>query len=170
MLRAYKAIRPALGFTVDEPPKTSNYTAELFATIRDDGRIGDTTMMVLGGRSILNAEFHLDLLFDNPAFKGWKVHLQKYPMDLDLRRGLLSGLWHNVADLVETRDAMVEDASGTEVPAAQFLRLVGDDEEGPEHASFRWAVVLTDSAKLGLQLQGMPASASTLMGKPSLKR
>ncbi len=36
--------------------------------------------------------------------------------------------------------------------------------------SIRWAVVLNDRGRLAAQLQGMPATAATLNGKPSLKR
>jgi hypothetical protein len=41
-------------------------------------------------------------------------------------------------------------------------------EDGPMEAAIRWAVVLDDSAKLMVQLQGLPSTANN--GKPSLKR
>ncbi len=43
-------------------------------------------------------------------------------------------------------------------------------EDGPMEAAVRWAVVLDDSAKLMVQLQGLPSTAAALNGKPSLKR
>ena len=71
-----------MGFTVDKPPKTSSYTVELFATVLGDRRIGDSTRMVLGGRDVLDAVFDMDLLYDDPTFKGWRICLQKFPRDL----------------------------------------------------------------------------------------
>jgi hypothetical protein len=53
MLRLFKCIRPAAGFQVDEAPASNPHTAELFATVRENGRIIDDTGMVLGGSKIL---------------------------------------------------------------------------------------------------------------------
>jgi hypothetical protein len=44
------------------------------------------------------------------------------------------------------------------------------DMEVAEDAAVRWAVVLDDGGWLAVQLQGLPASAAMLNGKPSLKR
>jgi hypothetical protein len=47
---------------------------------------------------------------------------------------------------------------------------MADFEDGPMEAAIRWAVVLGDSGRLLVQLQGLPATAAVLNGKPSLKR
>jgi hypothetical protein len=60
MLRLYKVIRPASGYHTDQPPTSSKNTAELFAKVRDNGRILDNTRCVLGGMYILEAEIPLD--------------------------------------------------------------------------------------------------------------
>jgi hypothetical protein len=36
-----KALRPSPGFNVDQPPNDDNYMAEIFAMVRDNGRILD---------------------------------------------------------------------------------------------------------------------------------
>jgi hypothetical protein len=95
------------------------------------------------------------------------VQIQRWPRDLDLRKGLLSGLWKDVSALVASRDACVTDKEGTGVSANEFLRLL---EQTKAQASARWAVVLGDNEKLNLQLQGLPAAAAVLNGKPSFKR
>jgi hypothetical protein len=41
MLRLFKAIRPKEGYNVDEPPTHSKHTTELFAKVRNNGRILD---------------------------------------------------------------------------------------------------------------------------------
>jgi hypothetical protein len=41
----YKTIRPASGFNVDDAPATFAHTAELFAQVRDIGRILDDTAL-----------------------------------------------------------------------------------------------------------------------------
>ncbi len=58
---------------------------------------------------------------------------------------------------VSSRDATIEDTSGIGITAMGFLPTLseGEGREG-EAASVRWAVALA------VQLQGLPASGSTL--------
>jgi hypothetical protein len=166
MLRLYKCIRPAAGFQVDEAPTNHPHTAELFATVRDNGRITDDTRMVLGGSEIFDASFKLGKIFKFPGFKDWSLHVQRWGRDLDLRKGL----WQDITALVATREADVIDENGAGIGQAEFLRLIGDPSEGAEQAAIRWAVALNDRGRLVVQIQGLPASAASLNGKPSLRR
>jgi hypothetical protein len=117
MLRPYKCIRPAAGFQVDEAPTNHPHTAELFATVRDNvrdnGRIIDDTRMLLGKSEIFDAYFKLGKIFKFPGFKDWSLHVQRWGRDLDLRKGLLSGLRQDVTALIATREADVIDENGT---------------------------------------------------------
>ena len=137
LLRAYKALRPAPGFLVDEPPTTHSYTAELFASVRDDGRIVDVSRMVVGGNAILEASFKLGVIYDDPIMADWSIVLQCWPRDLQIRRGMLSSLWTNIYDWVASRDAQVLDEDGAEVSAASFLKRARDAEDGPEAGAAR---------------------------------
>ena len=169
-LRLFKSVRPMPGFTVDEPPNNARLTSELFATVRADGRIIDHTRHVVGGSGSLEASFPLGKIFTDPELAEWTVNVQRFPRDLDIRRGLLSGNWVNIVDVAAARNAAIYDGAGAEIPAAEFLRRVKNSEEGPQVGAMRWAITLSDSARLELQLQGLPATAAMLMGKPSLKR
>jgi len=168
-LRLYKSVRPLPGFTVDEAPTNASLTAELFATVRDNGRIIDQTRHVIGGSGSLEAVFPLGRIFPDPELEDWEVRVQRFPRDLDIRRGLLSGNWANIVDVVASRNASIFDGEGSEIPAAEFIRRARDSEAGPQVGAMRWAVTLSDSARLALQLQGLPATAAMLNGKPSLK-
>jgi hypothetical protein len=166
----YKAIRPASGFNVDDAPTSSAHTAKLFAQVRDNGRILDDTRIVLGGNEVFDATFKLGLLVEDDSISDWSIRIQQWPRDLRLRKGLLSSLWMDLPAVVSARDAEVADAEGAGVSAAQFLRSFAKAEEESAAASLRWAVVLNDRGRLAAQLQGMPATAASLNGKPSLKR
>jgi hypothetical protein len=170
MLRLYKCIRPAAGFQVDEAPTNRPHTAELFATVRDNGRIIDDTRMVLGGSEILDAKFKLGRIFSFPAIKDWTIHMQRWGRDLDLRKGLLSGLWQDIRALVSSREADVLDGDGAGIGQAEFLRLISEPSDRGEQAAIRWAVALNYHGRLVVQIQGLPASAASLNGKPSLRR
>jgi len=160
----------ASGFTVDEAPTSSAHTAELFAQVRDNGRLLDNTRIVLGGSEVFDATFKLGLLVEDDDISNWSIRIQQWPRDLRLRKGLLSSLWTDLSAVVSARDAEVTDAEGAGVTAATFLRSFAAAEEESAAASLRWAVVLNDRGRLAAQLQGMPATAATLNGKPSLKR
>ncbi len=101
----YKAIRPSSGFTVDEAPTSSAHTAELFAQVRDNGRLLDDTRIVLGGNEVFDATFKLGLLVDNDDISNWSIRIQQWPRDLRLRKGLLSSLWTDLSAVVSARDA-----------------------------------------------------------------
>ncbi len=58
---------------------------------------------------------------------------------------------------------------GLGLTANDFLKACSNMEEA-EDAEVKWAVVLNDGGRLAIQLQGLPASAAMLNGKPSLKR
>jgi len=56
------------------------------------------------------------------------------------------------------------------IPANEFLQSLQEAEGGAEETAVRWAVVINDCEKMALQLQGLPAAANVLNGKPSLRR
>jgi hypothetical protein len=97
MLRLFKAIRPKQGFNVDEPPTSSKHTAALFAMVRNNGRILDEFKCVLGGFEVIEADFSLGLLFEDPVVAEFTAKIQRWPRDIVLRKGLLllSGPWQD---------------------------------------------------------------------------
>jgi hypothetical protein len=103
MLTYFMAIRPESGYSVDEAFTAKPHTAELFATVRDNGRILDDFQCVVGGQEVFEASFELGKVMEDPS--RWTVHLQKWPRDVNLRAGMLTGVWSDVAGLVSSRDA-----------------------------------------------------------------
>jgi hypothetical protein len=144
----YKDIRPSSGFTVDEASTTSAHTAELFAQVRDNGRLLDDTRIVLGGNEVFDATFKLGLLVEDDDISNWSIRIQQWPRDPRLRKGLLSSLWTDLPAMVLARDAEVMDADGAGVTAATFLRSFAAAEEESAAASLWWAVVLNDRGRL----------------------
>ena len=77
--------------------------------MRNNGRILDEVRCVLGGNDTVEAEFSLGELYEDDVVKEWSVKMQNWPRDMNLRRGLLSGMWVDMRDLVTTRDACILD-------------------------------------------------------------
>ncbi len=130
----------------------------------------DTDKLMKLRNDTVEVEFSLSELYEDDNIKEMSVRMQKWPRDMDLRRGLLSGVWVDLQDLVSTRDACIMDKDGAGINANEFLKALDSVEDGPEDAALRWAVVLGDCGFLVVQLQGLPGVAATLNGKPSLKR
>jgi hypothetical protein len=117
MLTYFKALCSRPGYLVDEASTASPLTAELFATVRDNGHILDDFRCVMGGHAIFEAQFELGKLVEDPSLSRWSVHLQEWPRDVNLRAGMLTGLWSDVAGLVSSRDSAVFDAQGAQIPS-----------------------------------------------------
>ncbi len=170
MLRLYKAIRPAAGYSVDEASNSHPRTAELFATVRNNGRVLDDVKIVIGGTGMFEANFKIKKLITDDVIGSWSVNIQRWARDIVIRDGLLSSLWTDLSTIVSARDATINDNNGAGIPAAEFLRLLDEAEDGDAQAALRWAVTLNERGRLAAQLQGLPASAAALNGKPSYKR
>ena len=117
----------------------------------------------------------INQIFDGSSYsqkgvENWTLHLRRWPRDNEIRRGLLSSWWTDVLAMVQSKDEAVFDGQGARVPARDFLSRIDDEDDGLLQAAVRWAEVLGDEARLAFQLQGLPASAATLNGKPSLRR
>ncbi len=59
-----------------------------------------------------------------------------WPHDILLRTNMAISVWQNMPAMVAFRDASVLDREGTGIPAAGFLRMLPDIEDGPDTASF----------------------------------
>jgi hypothetical protein len=129
MWKFCKTPRAAPGFFVDQPPNDATYTAELFAQVRDNRRILDDFKIVLGGTDCLEA--NLGKIFNDPVIASHTISIQRWPRDLDLRKGLLSSLWKDIAMLVSARDASVLDELGAGIPASEFLKMTSRRRKVP---------------------------------------
>jgi len=168
MLRLFKAIKPMATFHTDATSPSYGRAAEMFATVRDNGRVVDHVRYVFGGEEIIEVSFPLDALCEEADFAGYTIKMERHPNDIELRRGLLTGNWIDVVGLLTSRSATVYDDTGAGIAVAEFLRRVKDVEA--TIGAVRWGLILDDSARLAMQLQGLPASAAILNGKPALKR
>ena len=168
LLRLCKAVKPMATFHTDSPSPGAGFAAEVYATVRDNGRIVDHVRYALGGDDRMEATFNLELLCEDEEYQDWTVMMQRKPEDIALRKGLLSSNWTDLTASVSSRDTNVFSATGAGIPAGEFLRMA--KESDCSFGSTRWAIVLDDSARLAIQLQGLPASAAVLNGRPALKK
>ncbi len=102
MLRYFKAIRPASGYNTDDAPNNSSITVELFAQVRNNGRILDGTRHVLGGQDF-EAVFKLSKLSSDEEMRKWTVHMCRHTRNIILRPGMLSSQWTDLVEIVAAK-------------------------------------------------------------------
>jgi hypothetical protein len=93
-------------------PTQSKHTAELFARVCNNGRMIDEFKCMLGGSEVIEADFSLGLLFEDPVVSEFSAKIQRWPRDIDLRKGLLSGRWEDFKWMVSCCDACILDKEG----------------------------------------------------------
>jgi hypothetical protein len=158
---------PAEEFNTAAPRAASSLNMELLIQARPNGRMLDHFRIGLGGTSILDASFSLASIFPFPAARDWTAKYQVWPRDVDLRRNMATTGWKDLPTLVASRDVLVFSSSSEEAIAADLVaEAVRSSKAG---ASIRFAVIVGEDLTINLQLQGLPASATTLMGKPAFR-
>jgi hypothetical protein len=137
--------------------------------VRPSGRILDASRVVLGGDSTVQVDINLFDAIPAPRLAGCRLRYQVWPRDITIRRNQSTSGWLDLEALLAGRDAEVFNREGAGIPANEFLGILAD-MEAPNAAAFWWAVTIGDDSSPRLQLQALPASASTLYGKPTLRK
>jgi hypothetical protein len=158
---------PAEEFNSAAPRAASALHMELLIQVRPNGRMLDHFRIGLGGTSIINASFPLASVFSFPAAKDWTAKYQIWPRDIDLRRNMATTGWKDLPTLVASRDILIISSETEELVTADVVtEAIQSSKAG---AAVRFAVIVGEDSTVSLQLQGLPASASILMGKPAFR-
>ena len=84
---------------------------------------------------------------------------------------MVTSAWFDVLDLLKSNTFMVSDEEGEQEDCSKVVELL---EKIPNRlhnsSSLRWAVCASDSNRLELQLQLLPAPTPILTSKPAFKR
>ena len=162
-------IQPANQFLHAPTTIVGSLNVDLKAQLRSSGRIIDASRVVLGGAEIIQVDFHLYSVIPNAIFAGWRIRYQLWPRDILIRRNMASSEWADIEAMAAGRDVEILDRDGAFVPQGEFLATLARIDP-PNAGSTRWAVTTSDASTIQLQLQGLPASAPTLLSKPMLRK
>jgi hypothetical protein len=157
-------------YDTEVPAVTGEFTVELFAQLRNTGRILDGFRFALDGTRALEAYVDLDKVIPVPELKGLQAFFQCWPRDIRIRRNMLTTSWVSITDGITGNDVDVLDENGAGVAAGTVLRILERlPGTGPTNASTRWAVTVGADNFLKLQLQGLPLVASNLNNRSTFK-
>jgi hypothetical protein len=162
--------RPTLPNTARTFKTTLPITAgELFAGVSaqvlPNGRISDGYRVTLGESKIVNIKAEMSAMGLAPASTTWFFRHQIEAKDIQLRSNMTSGEWFDAHKLIEDKVAWVEDGKGHRVKEEEVLQMLSG-----RAAAIRFAVVLSEDARLELNLQTLPAAAEVLIREPGFKR
>jgi hypothetical protein len=155
---------PMEDFASATPRNPGALGVEVLAQIRPNGRVLDHFRVTLGGSRILDINVAMANLVSSAAVQTHRLKFQVWPKDLEMRRNMTSTAWKDVPELVAARDAQLEDANEATLTLEDANKVLKDVQ-----LAFRFAIVVAEDERLQLQLQMMPASAATLMGKPAFR-
>ena len=163
---------PAENFCTAGPRIHGDYTAELMAQARPNGRVLDHWRLALGGTKPLEAEFNLAAIIPAAAtLQKWQLTFQQWPRDVVIRRNMTTSCWVDLLTLLSANEvgAMSETGENVANPVVvEALKSLPD--KTTNSASCRWAVCVGEASRLELQLQALPAPTSIITGKPLYKR
>jgi hypothetical protein len=153
-------------FAAATPRAAGELGMELAMQVRPNGRMLDHYRVTLGGSRILDVSFGMAKLVNLPAAATWNLKLQVWPRDLSIRRNMTTSEWQNLETLIAAKDASVFAADDSVLPPADVLATLGT---GEANAAMRFAVVIGSDQHLLLMLQGLPATADFLEGRPTFR-
>jgi len=172
------AVLPSEDFEVAVPRDPGPLGMELMAQVRPSGRIMDHFRISLGGARQVGARFNTRSIFNNNSIVRASIHYDVWARDINIRRNMTTSEWLDLANLVAANDVLVykpSEEAGSSQAEAPLEELCNDEivaflnglsEKTHCGASVRWAVGMGADRKLELILQGLPASAAVLTGKP----
>jgi len=166
---------PAADFELAVPRDPGALGIEVMAQARVNGRIVDHFRVAVGGANILRVNFTSRDIFLSERIPATPLQYEVWPRDVKLRRNMSSSDWVDVNTLLASNDLAVvtgEEAAGSGALGdneALVALLNSAKDKTKVTASLRWAITVGSDHNLELVLQALPAAASVLDGKPSLR-
>ena len=161
---------PMEEFETASPRIAGDYTVELMAQLRPNGRIQDHWRLSLGGSKSLDIDVPLASIIPSPNLNTWRLKCQFWPRDVTIRRNMVTSGWQDVYNMLAARNAGVVDEEDHEVLTEEVIGLLDALPASTQRsASICWAVVIGEDGRMRLDLQSLPASSEFLNGKPALK-
>ncbi len=100
-----------------------DYTLEIFAQLRNTGRILDHFRCVLGGSKHLKINASLTDMFPNECFRGWRYRTQKSPSEVVIRKNMFSSAWVETPTTLLFNEASVYNAVAQGVSNEVFMGM-----------------------------------------------
>ena len=163
---------PAENFTTAVPRIHGDFTAEVMAQVRPNGRVLNHWRIALGSSKPLEAEINIAAVIPAAAtLPKWRLTYQQWPRDVIVRRNMMTSGWVDLLTLLAANDVGVMSETGENVANPTVVEALNSlPDKSSNSASCRWAVCVGEAGRLELQLQALPTPTTILTGKPIYRR
>ena len=165
-------------FNLPAPRDPGDLGMELLAQVRTNGRVMDHFRVALGGNTIIKVNFPAKDIYPNQAVPNLQIKWDIWGRDIIIRRNMVTSEWEDLTGRVAATEAFAHNIFHNAIPGedepvdqnADLLDfLLNLPERGKCGAAVRWAVGIGPDGNMELILQGLPASAATLLRKPTFR-
>lgn len=156
-------------FETATPRDPGELGMELMVQARATGRLMDHHRVTLGGTVILTANFSTTIVYQIPDLPNLNLKLAIWPREIKIRRNMTTSEWFDLTNQIASNDVLSSSHGSVNTNADLLEFFNSEPSRTPVGCSFRWAVGVGADGRMELCLQSLPASATLLNSKPSLK-
>jgi len=162
-------VLPSEDFSTAVPRDPGDLGMDLLVQVRSTGRMIDHFRVALGGAVMLKTTFQTKSIFMLRGVPELQLKLEVWPNDILIRRNMTTSEWTDIKSSVAAND-IIASAPGNDNENEDFLAFLNANaDKANSGASIRWGIGVSADGKLELILEGFPASAVSLMGKPTFR-
>jgi hypothetical protein len=109
-------------FATATPQTRGEFNVELYAQLRNTGRILDNFRLGLDGTIPLEVSVDLASVIPAVGFDGWRLTQQFWARDVVIRKNMVTSAWVSVTDSVACQDCDLTDADAKVAGAKNSYR------------------------------------------------
>ena len=154
-------------FSITETLK--DLTCQVLLHINRNAKLQGNFQIILGGCEPVKLDIPAQNVLIMGGVAAYRLIMERWPRDIRLNVNSMTSDWFDLEDSIAEKTIKVTLASGG-YDTRNTLRkqLKKESTKTPNGAAFRWAVTVTDSSRLALQLQSLPLPVATIASKPLL--
>ena len=154
-------------FSITETLK--DLTCQVLLQINRNAKLQGNFQIILGGCEPVKLDIPAQNVLIMGGVAAYRLIMERWPRDIRLNVNSMTSDWFDLEDSIAEKTIKVTLASGGDDTRNTLRKqLKKESTKTPNGAAFRWAVTVTDSGRLALQLQSLPLPVATIASKPLL--
>ena len=144
-------------------------TCQVLLQINRNAKLQGNFQIILGGCEPVKLDIPAQNVLIMGGVAAYRLIMERWPRDIRLNVNSMTSDWFDLEDSIAEKTIKVTLASGGDDTRNTLRKqLKKESTKTPNGAAFRWAVTVTDSGRLALQLQSLPLPVTTIASKPLL--
>ena len=137
--------------------------------INRSAKLQGNYQIILGGCEPVKLDIPAQSVLIMGGVAAYRLVMEKWPRDIHFNVNSMTSDWFDLEDSIAEKSIKVTLASGGDDTRNTLRKqLKKESTKTPNGAAFRWALAVTDSGSLALQLQSRPLPVATIASKPLL--